>query len=132
MFKIFTWGNFRSIASRSYLISTRFKSSTAQALRRTKPTKPSITSPPPTLSPKPQPPQALSKPLPLKSKIVGGWLLGTSALVFGIVILGGVTRLTESGLSMVDWSLLGTRPPSTQKEWEEYFEKYKQFPEYKV
>ena len=64
--------------------------------------------------------------------IVGWWLLGTSALVFGIVIVGGLTRLTESGLSMVDWSLLGSRPPSNQQEWEAYFEKYKQFPEYQL
>jgi heme a synthase len=76
--------------------------------------------------------QQKKPPLDLNSKIVGGWLMGTSALVFGIVLLGGMTRLTESGLSMVDWSLLGSRPPSTQEEWNAYFEKYKQFPEYKV
>lgn len=71
-------------------------------------------------------PEALTRP------VVGWWLLGTSALVFGIVIVGGLTRLTESGLSMVDWSLLGSRPPSSEAEWEAYFAKYKQFPEYQL
>ena len=46
--------------------------------------------------------------------------------------MGGVTRLTESGLSMVDWHLIkGMKPPRNQEEWEAYFEKYKQFPEWK-
>lgn len=45
--------------------------------------------------------------------------------------IGGLTRLTESGLSMVNWHLLkDMRPPQTQAEWEAEFEKYKQFPEY--
>nr|CAG4645480.1 EOG090X04TT [Lynceus sp. MCZ IZ 141354] len=47
-------------------------------------------------------------------------------------MLGGITRLTESGLSMVHWKLLGEKRPRTQSEWEEEFEKYKQFPEYKM
>ncbi|CAH8652652.1 unnamed protein product [Heterobilharzia americana] len=37
------------------------------------------------------------------SSIVGRWLLGLSGMTFGAILLGGVTRLTESGLSMVDW-----------------------------
>ena len=64
--------------------------------------------------------------------IVGKHMLATSCLVFGIVIVGGLTRLTESGLSMVDWSLLGSRPPMSAEEWQEYFEKYQNFPEYKM
>ncbi|XP_064599901.1 heme A synthase COX15-like isoform X2 [Liolophura sinensis] len=64
--------------------------------------------------------------------MVGRWLIGCAGMVFGAVILGGVTRLTESGLSMVDWRLLkDMRPPQSQQEWEEEFERYKQFPEYK-
>ncbi|EFC43123.1 predicted protein [Naegleria gruberi] len=59
------------------------------------------------------------------------WLGTLSFLVFTIVIVGGLTRLEEGGLSMVDWSFMGSLPPITQKEWEEEFEKYKQFPEYK-
>jgi len=49
----------------------------------------------------------------------------------GAVVLGGVTRLTESGLSMTDWTLAGKPPPSSPEEWEEEFEKYRQSPEFK-
>ncbi|KAK9508854.1 hypothetical protein O3M35_006314 [Rhynocoris fuscipes] len=65
-------------------------------------------------------------------KIVGYWLLGCSGMVFGAVVLGGVTRLTESGLSMVTWKLLGEKLPISQIEWEKEFERYKEFPEYKM
>lgn len=58
------------------------------------------------------------------------WLFLCAGLVFGVVVVGGITRLTESGLSMVDWSLLHFKPPSTQEEWIVYFDKYKQSPEY--
>ncbi|ORX78176.1 COX15-CtaA-domain-containing protein [Basidiobolus meristosporus CBS 931.73] len=65
--------------------------------------------------------------------IVGYWLIGIGVMVFAIVVIGGVTRLTESGLSIVEWNLVtGIRPPITQAEWEAEFEKYKQFPEYKM
>ncbi|KAF9161480.1 Cytochrome c oxidase assembly protein cox15 [Actinomortierella ambigua] len=65
--------------------------------------------------------------------IVGYWMLTISAMTFGIVVLGGVTRLTESGLSIVEWNVIkGMKPPRSQAEWEEEFNKYKQFPEYKV
>lgn len=66
------------------------------------------------------------------SKWVGYWLIGTSGLVFGIVVLGGLTRLTESGLSITEWKpVTGTLPPMNHKEWEEEFEKYKESPEFK-
>ena len=42
-----------------------------------------------------------------------------------MVVLGGVTRLTKSGLSMVDWSFQGRLPPRSQGEWEAEFQKYK-------
>lgn len=58
------------------------------------------------------------------------WLFISAGLVFGIVVVGGVTRLTESGLSMVDWSLLHYKPPLTNQEWEDYFSKYQSSPEY--
>ncbi|KAJ8247980.1 hypothetical protein GJAV_G00236810 [Gymnothorax javanicus] len=67
------------------------------------------------------------------NRIVGRWLLGCSGLVVGAVVLGGVTRLTESGLSMVDWHLVKEmKPPQTQAEWEAEFHKYQQFPEFKI
>ena len=48
------------------------------------------------------------------------------------VVLGGVTRLTESGLSMVDWRLIKDMlPPKNEQEWREEFAKYQQFPEWK-
>ncbi|KAH6597315.1 hypothetical protein BASA61_003188 [Batrachochytrium salamandrivorans] len=65
--------------------------------------------------------------------IVGYWYIFSGALVFGIVVIGGLTRLTESGLSIVEWNLIkGIRPPQSQSEWEAEFEKYQQFPEYKI
>ncbi|XP_040151392.1 cytochrome c oxidase assembly protein COX15 homolog isoform X2 [Anopheles arabiensis] len=66
------------------------------------------------------------------SKAVGYWLLGCSGMVFVAVILGGVTRLTESGLSMVTWKLLGEQMPRTDAEWQEEFDRYQQFPEFKL
>jgi len=52
-------------------------------------------------------------------------------LIFAMVMLGGATRLTHSGLSIVDWNpIMGVVPPLSLEEWESTFEKYKQFPEY--
>jgi heme a synthase len=45
--------------------------------------------------------------------------------------IGGVTRLTESGLSMVSWKLLGEKLPKTEEEWQTEFDKYQQYPEFK-
>ncbi|KAH7281767.1 hypothetical protein KP509_36G062600 [Ceratopteris richardii] len=64
-------------------------------------------------------------------KQVGYWLFGCSAWVFSMVIIGGVTRLTRSGLSMTDWNFLGGFPPTDSSKWEAEFEKYKASPEYK-
>eukprot|EP01138_Halocafeteria_seosinensis_P011723 gb/GECG01011980.1/.p1 GENE.gb/GECG01011980.1/~~gb/GECG01011980.1/.p1 ORF type:complete len:433 (+),score=26.50 gb/GECG01011980.1/:1-1299(+) len=65
------------------------------------------------------------------SRPVAYWLYGTAGMVFAMVVLGGVTRLTRSGLSMVDWRPQGSLLPSTEEEWMKEFEKYKQYPEYK-
>ena len=65
------------------------------------------------------------------NKAIRVWLLTIGGLVFGIVIVGGLTRLTESGLSMVEWKPLGHLPPITTEEWQKEFEHYQQFPEYK-
>lgn len=61
---------------------------------------------------------------------VAKWIIGTSGLVAGMVHIGGVTRLTKSGLSMTDWKPLGSLPPITDEEWATEFERYKQFPEW--
>src|SRR5210317_2217175 len=58
------------------------------------------------------------------------WLLVCLALIFAMVILGGVTRLTGSGLSMVTWHPTGAWPPTSLAEWQAEFELYQQFPEY--
>lgn len=58
------------------------------------------------------------------------WLLLCAAMVFVMVILGGATRLTESGLSMVEWQPLTILPPITETEWQVEFEAYQRFPEF--
>uniref|UniRef100_A0A672G4E2 Cytochrome c oxidase assembly protein COX15 homolog n=1 Tax=Salarias fasciatus TaxID=181472 RepID=A0A672G4E2_SALFA len=78
-------------------------------------------------------PAAATVPNAATNRILGRWLLGCSGLVVGAVVLGGVTRLTESGLSMVDWHLVREmKPPQSQAEWEAEFSKYQQFPEFKI
>lgn len=67
---------------------------------------------------------------PAPDRAVGYWLLGCGGLVAGMVSVGGMTRLTKSGLSMTDWKVHGSLPPMTEKAWEEEFERYKQFPEW--
>jgi len=62
---------------------------------------------------------------------VAYWLLLCAVVIFGMILLGGVTRLTDSGLSMVDWKpIKGIIPPITQADWQAMFAKYQQFPEY--
>ena len=59
------------------------------------------------------------------------WLFFCAAMIFGMILLGGVTRLTNSGLSMVDWKpLMGVVPPMSEADWQHMFYKYQQFPEY--
>lgn len=77
--------------------------------------------------------QQAPPPVPITPPSVYNWLFGCSVLVFGIVVVGGVTRLTESGLSITEWKpITGTIPPMTQHEWLEEFEKYKATPEFKL
>lgn len=66
-----------------------------------------------------------------KDKAIIYWLLSGCILVFIMVIVGGITRLTNSGLSMTDWHLVtDTLPPLSEEKWQEAFDAYKQFPEY--
>ena len=59
------------------------------------------------------------------------WLISACMLIFLMVIIGGITRLTHSGLSMVEWHpISGAIPPMNDSAWETEFEKYQQFPEY--
>jgi heme a synthase len=65
------------------------------------------------------------------SKPVLIWLITGAIMVAAMVIIGGITRLTNSGLSMVEWKLImGSVPPLSTEEWQATFEKYQQFPEY--
>jgi len=65
------------------------------------------------------------------NRAVATWLLVCCAMVFAMVVLGGVTRLTGSGLSMAEWRpIMGTLPPLDAAEWQRVFEIYKQTPEF--
>ena len=61
------------------------------------------------------------------------WLLSIFFLVFLMVIVGGLTRLTDSGLSITEWELFtGFLPPLDNKTWNEYFALYKEIPQYRL
>ncbi|MEM9030529.1 MAG: COX15/CtaA family protein [Pseudomonadota bacterium] len=60
------------------------------------------------------------------------WLTSVTGLVFAMIIVGGATRLTDSGLSMTEWQpILGAIPPLSDADWQLAFSKYKQIPEYR-
>ena len=64
-------------------------------------------------------------------KAIGIWLMVVAILVLLMIVVGGATRLTESGLSMVKWHpISGIMPPMDAGEWRAEFNAYKQFPEY--
>jgi len=67
------------------------------------------------------------------NKYISYWLASMYWVVSIMIIIGGLTRLTDSGLSITKWQLLtGLLPPLNNAEWNEYFELYKQIPEYKL
>ncbi len=67
------------------------------------------------------------------SRLIIIWLTICCVLIFSMIVLGGVTRLTHSGLSMVDWDpIMGVIPPLTAGEWQEVFARYQDFPEYQI
>ncbi len=62
---------------------------------------------------------------------IARWLTLCALVVFGMILLGGVTRLTDSGLSMVEWNpIMGVIPPLSESDWQIAFDKYKQYPEF--
>ncbi len=66
-------------------------------------------------------------------RAVRTWLLAVAALVFAMVLVGGATRLTESGLSIVEWQpVSGALPPLSAAEWQAQFDKYKTIPQYQA
>ncbi|OJI98435.1 hypothetical protein ASPVEDRAFT_161663 [Aspergillus versicolor CBS 583.65] len=69
----------------------------------------------------------------ISDKTVAYWLLGSAASVFGIVVFGGLTRLTESGLSITEWRpVTGSLPPMNAEDWESEFAKYRASPEFQL
>lgn len=76
-------------------------------------------------------PGALPGTDPAARRQVAAWLLVCCALVFAMVVIGGVTRLTRSGLSIVEWEpVVGVLPPLSQANWDELFREYQRTPEY--
>jgi cytochrome c oxidase assembly protein subunit 15 len=77
-------------------------------------------------------PSSLSSAAASRARIVKLWLLAMAALVFAMVAVGGATRLTESGLSIVEWQpVTGTVPPLNAEQWQVEFDKYQAIPQYR-
>ncbi len=67
-----------------------------------------------------------------RRRVIAAWLLALCAMVFAMVVLGGVTRLTHAGLSMVEWKpVTAWLPPLGEAEWQEAFRNYRRFPDYR-
>lgn len=63
--------------------------------------------------------------------VLGCWLLFCAIVVYIMIVVGGITRLTQSGLSMVEWEpIMGIIPPIGEAQWMDVFNKYRQSPEY--
>jgi heme a synthase len=85
-------------------------------------------------------PPATSLPLRAGIRTAGGserpiglWLLACCAMVFLMVVIGGITRLTESGLSITEWQpVTGVLPPLDAAQWEEAFARYRAIPQYRA
>ncbi len=68
----------------------------------------------------------------INNNYINIWLFICCIMIFTMIIIGGLTRLTESGLSIVEWRLYGYLPPLNDADWIELFNKYKKFPEFKL
>jgi cytochrome c oxidase assembly protein subunit 15 len=69
---------------------------------------------------------------PTRPNAIATWLLCVAGLVFLMVVVGGITRLTESGLSITEWNpIRGAIPPLTHEQWQHAFNLYKQTPEFR-
>ena len=76
--------------------------------------------------------RAMTQPL-ARPNAIANWLFTVASLVFLMVVVGGITRLTESGLSITEWKpITGAIPPLTDADWQEAFRKYQQIPEYQL
>jgi cytochrome c oxidase assembly protein subunit 15 len=73
----------------------------------------------------------LDRTEPRGDRAIGIWLLACCAMIFAMAVIGAITRLTESGLSIMEWApLSGALPPLSHAEWERLFHLYQQIPEY--
>ncbi len=76
------------------------------------------------------PPDAPARSMPMAVRI---WLASVAVLIFIMVIVGGATRLTGSGLSITEWQpILGAIPPLSAADWQAAFDKYRQIPQYQL
>ena len=67
------------------------------------------------------------------TKLISIWLITSLIMIFIMIIVGGLTRLTDSGLSITEWELFkGIMPPLNEKVWLDYFESYKNIPQYQL
>jgi cytochrome c oxidase assembly protein subunit 15 len=65
------------------------------------------------------------------ARAVGWWLVAVAAMVFAMVVIGGMTRLTESGLSITEWQpIMGALPPLSDADWQALFAKYRESPQF--
>ncbi|ADZ70366.1 COX15/CtaA family protein [Polymorphum gilvum] len=84
------------------------------------------------------PPAAVTVPpadraLARNRALIRWWLYGICLLILAMVVVGGATRLTESGLSITEWKPIhGMIPPLNEAEWQEEFDKYRQIPQYQL
>ena len=70
-------------------------------------------------------------PIERRQRAIRLWLYAVAALIFAMVLVGGATRLTESGLSIVEWKpVTGTLPPLSEAAWQAEFDKYKTIPQF--
>ena len=77
--------------------------------------------------------EAIAAMSPKARRQVAMWLLASAAMVAAMVVVGGVTRLTHSGLSIVEWKpLVGAIPPLTEADWRALFDKYRESPEARI
>eukprot|EP01037_Dinobryon_pediforme_P048468 gene48468-63551_t len=75
--------------------------------------------------------QASSLPSTVRPRTLSNWLFVVAALIVAIVVIGGITRLTESGLSITQWKpLSGSVPPLTDAQWQAEFANYRTIPQY--
>lgn len=73
-----------------------------------------------------------SEPQIAPTRLVAVWLLVCCAMIFAMVVIGGVTRLTESGLSITEWQpVAGAIPPLSDAAWQAEFDKYRQTDQYR-